>query len=104
MPLNTRFKSDEAAYVVRSAGARVLLTVRDFLGEDFAAIAEAWDDVPSLERVVDMGDDKAWTTWLTEGDAVAPAEVEGREPGWTAAPSPTSSSPRARPARPREPC
>ena len=81
VPLNTRFKSDEAAYVVRSAGARVLLTVRDFLGEDFVAIAEAWDDVPSLERVVDMGGDKAWTTWLTEGDAVAPAEVEGRERG-----------------------
>ena len=81
VPLNTRFKSDEAAYVVRSAGARVLLTVRDFLGEDFVAIAEAWDDVPSLERVVDIGGEKAWTTWLTEGDTVAPAEVEGRERG-----------------------
>jgi HIP---CoA ligase len=81
VPLNTRFKSGEAAYVVRSAGARVLLTVRDFLGQDFAAIAESWDDVPSLERVVDIGSDQSWTTWLAEGDDVSPDEVERRELG-----------------------
>jgi acyl-CoA synthetase (AMP-forming)/AMP-acid ligase II len=81
VPLNTRFKSAEAAYVVRSAGARVLLTVRDLLGQDLAATAESWEDVPSLERVVDIGDDAAWTTWLSEGDAVKPADVERREHG-----------------------
>ena len=81
VPLNTRFKSTEAAYVVRSAGARVLLTVRDFLGQDFAAIAEAWDDVPSLERVVDTGDDETWGAWLSEGDPVPEADVERHERG-----------------------
>ncbi len=81
VPLNTRFKSAEAAYVVRSAGARVLLTVRDFLGQDFAAIAEAWDDVPSLERVVDIGDDETWAAWLSEGDPVPEVDVERRERG-----------------------
>jgi acyl-CoA synthetase (AMP-forming)/AMP-acid ligase II len=78
VPLNTRFKSAEASYVMRSAGARVLLTVHDFLGQDFATIAEAWDDVPSLERIVDIGGDEAWTTWLVEGDAVPQEEVEQR--------------------------
>ncbi len=81
VPLNTRFKSAEAAYVVRSAGARVLLTVHDFLGQDFAAIAGSWDDVPSLERVVDIGGDESWTTWLSEGEVVPSGEVEQRELG-----------------------
>jgi HIP---CoA ligase len=81
VPLNTRFKSAEAAYVVRSAGARVLLTVRDFLGQNFAAVAEEWEDVPSLEQVVDIGGDAAWRTWLAAGDAVPAADVERRELG-----------------------
>jgi acyl-CoA synthetase (AMP-forming)/AMP-acid ligase II len=81
VPLNTRFKSAEAAYVVRSAGARVLLTVRDFLGQDFTTIAEAWDDVPTLERVLGLDGDEAWARWLSEGDAVETVDVERREHG-----------------------
>jgi HIP---CoA ligase len=81
VPLNTRFKSAEAAYVVRSAGARVLLTVHDFLGQDFVATADGWDDVPSLERIVDMGADETWTAWLAEGDGVTSDEVTQRELG-----------------------
>src|SRR5690242_6083728 len=32
VPINTRFKGSEAAYVIRRAGARVLFTVNGFLG------------------------------------------------------------------------
>ena len=32
VPLNTRFKGPEAAYILQKSGAKVLLTVTDFLG------------------------------------------------------------------------
>jgi HIP---CoA ligase len=74
VPLNTRFKSAEAAYVVRAAGAKVLLTVSDFLDHDFVATARSWTDVPALQRVVDLAGDQRWSAWLAEGDGV-PADV-----------------------------
>ncbi len=55
VPLNTRFKGEEAAYVLRRAGTRALFTVRDFLGIDYPAMLEA-EDVPSLERIVLLRD------------------------------------------------
>ena len=83
VPLNTRFKSQEAAYVARTSGARLLLTVTDFLDTDFVDIAEAWDDVPSLlETVVMRGPRKSsamgWTDWVLRGDGVDPKEVADR--------------------------
>ena len=51
VPLNTRFKGDEAAYVIRRAGVRALFTVRGFLGIDYPGLLEG-EDVPSLERIV----------------------------------------------------
>lgn len=55
VPLNTRFKGDEAAYVLRRSGARALFTVRGFLGIDYPALLED-EDVPSLERIVLLRD------------------------------------------------
>src|SRR6202034_4369702 len=42
VPLNTRFKGAEAAYILRESGARLLFTVEGFLGTDFPQmLAEA---------------------------------------------------------------
>ena len=38
VPLNTRFKGGEAAYILRTSGATTLLTVRGFLGTDYPAM------------------------------------------------------------------
>ena len=38
VPLNTRFKGGEAAYILRNAGATLLVTVRGFLGFDYPAM------------------------------------------------------------------
>ncbi len=38
VPLNTRFKGGEAAYIVRDAGASALVTVRGFLGTDYPGL------------------------------------------------------------------
>jgi HIP---CoA ligase len=51
VPLNTRFKGAEAAYILRSSGATLLVTVRGFLGVDYPALL-AGEDVGDLERIV----------------------------------------------------
>jgi acyl-CoA synthetase (AMP-forming)/AMP-acid ligase II len=78
VPLNTRFKSAEAAYVVRASESRVLLTVSDFLEHDFVATAQSWAEVPTLQRVVDFSGEDRWSSWLAEGDEVPFDVVEGR--------------------------
>jgi acyl-CoA synthetase (AMP-forming)/AMP-acid ligase II len=61
VPLNTRYKGSEAAYILRASGARVLFTVQGFLGTDYPGmLAEAGADgdaVPALETVVVMRTD-----------------------------------------------
>jgi acyl-CoA synthetase (AMP-forming)/AMP-acid ligase II len=52
VPLNTRFKGDEAAYILRTAGARMLFTVTDFLGTNYVELVRSAERVPSLEEVV----------------------------------------------------
>ena len=38
VPLNTRYKGAEAAYILRQSGARILFTVQGFLGVDYPAM------------------------------------------------------------------
>ena len=56
VPLNTRYKGAEAAYILRASGARILFTVQGFLGTDYPALlaeaAAGGDAVPALEQVV----------------------------------------------------
>ena len=69
VPLNTRFKGEEAAYVIRRSGARMLFTVRGFLGIDYPALLEG-EDVPSLERIVLLRDSDGETSEPTVTDEV----------------------------------
>ncbi|HVB94356.1 MAG TPA: FadD3 family acyl-CoA ligase, partial [Acidimicrobiales bacterium] len=77
VPLNTRFKGNEAAYILQSSGARILFTVRGFLGIDYPALLAAavadGDALPDLERVVLLsgGHDPA-STRPRQGDPVIP--------------------------------
>ena len=56
VPLNTRFKGGEAAYIIRDAGATMLVTVRGFLGADYPAML-AGQDTADLARIVLLGDE-----------------------------------------------
>ncbi|HET7651403.1 MAG TPA: FadD3 family acyl-CoA ligase [Acidimicrobiales bacterium] len=77
VPLNTRFKGPEAAYVLRKSGARVLFTVNGFLGNDYVSMLRGCDegrDLPALERIVVMrGDDvdgtETFTSFVDAGGA-----------------------------------
>ena len=96
VPLNTRYKGAEAAYILRESGARILFTVQGFLGTDYPAmLAEAvagGASVPDLERVVVLrtgdgspsrgsvaGDQVVdWQVFLSEGSVVPGDIAAGR--------------------------
>ena len=96
VPLNTRFKGSEAAYILGQSGARMLFTVDGFLGNDYPGLLDeavaAGQAVPDLERVVilrtgDAGAPRvtakgdpvvAWEVFLTEAGSCSPDVAAGR--------------------------
>jgi HIP---CoA ligase len=84
VPLNTRYKGDEAGHVLRTSGAKVLLTVTDFLDSDYLSLLDGVAGLESLElRVVLSGPvpDGAWgwDAFVASGSAAAPDAVARRE-------------------------
>ncbi|AMO55468.1 fatty acid--CoA ligase [Endozoicomonas montiporae] len=51
VPLNTRMKGSEAAYVLRSAGVNVLFCIDEFLGCDYSSLLES-EDLPELDTII----------------------------------------------------
>ena len=83
VPLNTRFKGAEAAYILRTAGARRLFTVTDFLDTDYVALLGAADDAPVLDEVVVLrgptpDGTTAWKSFLGRADDVDPSDSAAR--------------------------
>jgi len=80
VPINTRFKGEEAAYVLSKSGARALFTTTDFLGADTLAMLGACGvALPALETVVVLSGPTparavSWDVFLAGADAV-PADV-----------------------------
>jgi acyl-CoA synthetase (AMP-forming)/AMP-acid ligase II len=91
VPLNTRFKGGEAAYIIRDAGASTLVTVRGFLGADYPAML-AGQDTADLTRIILLRDEGETATdgtaaavpvteldaFLRAGEGVDPAESAAR--------------------------
>jgi HIP---CoA ligase len=84
VPINTRFRGTEAAFVLGRSGARALFTVRGFLDTDYPEmLASAGVDLPALEHTVllsgDTGDGAiAWDDFRARGTAVPSADVDAR--------------------------
>ena len=80
VPMNTRMKGAEAAYVLRKSQARMVLTVGDFLGENYVSMLDA-QDLPELtETVVFRSEEPGCTSWadfLARADGVS--EDDARE-------------------------
>ncbi len=68
VPLNTRFKGGEAAYILRNSGAKMLVTVRGFLGFDYPAMLGEQDVAP-LAKILLLRDEGS------DGDVERPATV-----------------------------
>jgi acyl-CoA synthetase (AMP-forming)/AMP-acid ligase II len=82
VPVNTRYKGAEAAYLLDTSRAKALVTVNGFLGNDYLAMLDG-HDLPHLEhRVVLRGDvpDGAlgWDAFLATGASVPVEEVDAR--------------------------
>ena len=81
VPLNTRMKGAEAAYVLRASGARLLCTMGDFLGVNYVA-ALADENLPALERIVVFRETAEgalpWREFLAAGNSVSETEAVAR--------------------------
>lgn len=73
--MNTRFKGHEGAYNIRTAGARLLFTVTDFLDTDYVSLLEGADGgVPDcLDEIIVFrgptpGDTTSWKDFLARSD------------------------------------
>ncbi|MCX5198554.1 FadD3 family acyl-CoA ligase [Streptomyces sp. NBC_00249] len=93
VPLNTRFKGTEAAYVLQRSRARLLFVTGTFLGTSYVAslrraAAEGTGTgplpgLPHLEQVVVLADDapeafRTWKDFLAAGDTVPAGAVRAR--------------------------
>jgi HIP---CoA ligase len=93
IPINTRFKGQEAADILERGRARLLFTVTDFLDTDYVALlrgaagAAAPDrpvaDLGTLDRVVVLRGEVAagcqsWIDFLRSGDDVSVADADAR--------------------------
>jgi acyl-CoA synthetase (AMP-forming)/AMP-acid ligase II len=74
VPLNTRYRGQEAADILRRSRSQLLLTVRGFLGTDYVELLRsAGEDLPELRRIVAIkGDGGAGA--LSWGDYLDGAE------------------------------
>jgi HIP---CoA ligase len=84
VPVNTRFKGAEAAWILAKSGARALFCVNGFLGNDYVAMLRgAGVDLPELETVVVLRGESptgtvAWSNYLAAGTLVTEDAAEER--------------------------
>ena len=80
VPVNTRFKGPEAAEILSRSGARVLVTVTEFLGTDYVAmLRSAGPELPGLKTIIVArgGVPEGAESWLDfAGRATASATIE----------------------------
>jgi acyl-CoA synthetase (AMP-forming)/AMP-acid ligase II len=81
VPLNTRLKGAEAAYVLRKSGARVLCTVAEFLGTRYVELLRG-QELPALEQIAVLRGAAegalGWSEFLARGDRVSERDARER--------------------------
>jgi len=84
VPVNTRFRGAEAAYILDRSRARALFTVRGFLDTDYPALlADAGVELPALEQTVLLSGDPdgasiGWVEFVARGRAVTQVAFDER--------------------------
>ena len=82
VPINTRYKGDEAAFILRKSRARILVTVNGFLGNDYVGM-RAGHELPDLEHTVVLRGDapagtRTWAEFLGTGASVEQSTLDAR--------------------------
>ena len=80
VPLNTRFKGPEAAYVIEKSGARLLFTVHGFLGIPYVEeIGRAMAHPPSTILIEGAANDgRPWADFVAAGRDISESELAAR--------------------------
>jgi acyl-CoA synthetase (AMP-forming)/AMP-acid ligase II len=83
VPLNTRFKGEEAGHVLRTSQAKMLLTVTDFLDSDYLGMLSAAPHLDRVRRRVILSgpapaDTTSWDDFVAAGAMVTPSAVAQR--------------------------
>jgi acyl-CoA synthetase (AMP-forming)/AMP-acid ligase II len=81
VPISTRNKGAETAYVLQKSGARVLFTIAGFLDTDYVGML-AGHDLPALERIIMLRGDapgaQRWSDFLAAGERVSESDARAR--------------------------
>ena len=82
VPLNTRYRADEAADILRRSQARMLFTVNGFLGHDYVtSLRSSAHELPRLREMVSLrgeGDDAvSFASFMCRGDGLPDVTVTG---------------------------
>jgi acyl-CoA synthetase (AMP-forming)/AMP-acid ligase II len=87
VPVNTRFKGAEAAYILRKSRARALVTITGFLDTDYVALlrdaVDVGTELPDLETIVVLRGEApegtiSWVDFLTHAAEVPSDVAEAR--------------------------
>ncbi len=78
VPLNTRMKGAEAAYILQASGARLLFTVSDFLDVSYPEMLSG-QELPELEQIIMLSGEAPgttqWEEFLAAGSNTTPEKV-----------------------------
>ena len=82
VPINTRFKGREAAYVLERSGAELLFTVAGFLDIDYVKLLRDEIGGDPVARIVILRGRRAegtqsWNDYILGSDAVSMAQLQG---------------------------
>jgi acyl-CoA synthetase (AMP-forming)/AMP-acid ligase II len=66
VPINTRFKQNEAAYIIEKAGSKLVFTTSDFLGTDYTKL---------VGNAIDL---MRWSDFTERAEEISLAELEQR--------------------------
>jgi HIP---CoA ligase len=79
VPLNTRFKGEEAAWILRRSGARLLVTENGFLGNDYTGMLRE-TELPSLTEIITQNGfgGLSWAEFLRRGSRVPRCDAQAR--------------------------
>jgi acyl-CoA synthetase (AMP-forming)/AMP-acid ligase II len=85
VPINTRFKGHEAAYVIQRSGAKFLFCCNDFLGTNYVnELRQSGENTECLSNIVVIsGDvangDQTWQQFIAHGSTTSDELVKQRE-------------------------
>jgi acyl-CoA synthetase (AMP-forming)/AMP-acid ligase II len=71
VPVNTRFKGEEAGHILRKSGAKMLITVSDFLGTDYLEMLDGVAGLDALEEKVTF-DGPGWASLVNRAGPPLP--------------------------------